>query len=144
MQNLSLQIRHQTCFSHTQIHTGHLQVFGRAQEPQFSTAGMGMRPVNSHLQFNTAAVQHWRWGDLGMGPVHSYLQFSTAAVKHWRWGDLGMRPVHSLVPRLISSYRRTGGKSLVTLGGSNRLLPVPEFGQRQSDCRTELRGCVTV
>ena len=46
--------RHQTCFSHTQIHTGHLQVFGCAQEPQFSTADMGMRSVHSYLQFNTA------------------------------------------------------------------------------------------
>ena len=69
---------------------------------QFNTAAvkhwrwgdLGMRPVHSYLQFNTAAVKLWRWGDLGMRPVHSYIRFSTAAVKHWRWGDLGMRPVH--------------------------------------------------
>jgi len=63
-------------------------VFGCTQAPQFSIADLGTRPAHSYLQFNTAAVKHWRWGDLEMKPAHSYLQFNTAAVKHWRWGDL--------------------------------------------------------
>ena len=48
------------------------------------------------------------------------------------------------IPRLISSYRCTEGKSLETLGGLYHWIPVSDICWLQSDWRTELRGCMTI